>query len=197
MGLRISVQMVRPGFYPRGGGHVEARIEPCPGLKGLELLERGPIKLSGFSAVAGLPENIAVRQARRATTTLRQRHGLEAQIATETWTGGPGTVLGVLVETTPVPVLLFGLGERGKPAEKVADEALDQVGAFLNVSAAVDAHSADQLLLPLALAAGPSDFTVAEVTQHLLTNAAIVRQFVDREIVCEGEEGQPGRVRIS
>ena len=49
----------------------------------------------------------------------------------------------------------------------------------------------------MALATGPSEYTVAEVTQHLLTNAAIVQQFIEREIVCEGDEGQPGRVRIS
>jgi RNA 3'-terminal phosphate cyclase (ATP) len=60
----------------------------------------------------------------------------------------------------------------------------------------VDSHSADQLVLPLALADGPSEYTVAEVTPHLTTNIAVIRQFLDREIVCEGEEGGPGIVRI-
>jgi RNA 3'-terminal phosphate cyclase (ATP) len=198
MGLRLSLAMVRPGFYPRGGGVVEARVEPCPGLKSLKLTERGPLTASGFSAVAGLPDNITARQAKRATYTLRHRHGITATVRPETWSGGPGTVLGVLAETTPVPVLFFGLGERGKPSEKVADEAVEQFGAFLRAApAAVDPHSADQIMLPLALAEGPSEYTVSEVTQHLLTNAAVIKQFVEREIVVEGEEGSPGRVRIS
>lgn len=107
-------------------------------------------------------------------------------------------MLAVQADTSPAPTLFYGLGARGRPAERVADEAVDQLVAYLDAEpAAVDLHSADQVVLPLALADGPSEFTVAEVTQHLLTNAAVIRQFIDREIVCEGDEGGPGRVRIA
>jgi RNA 3'-terminal phosphate cyclase (ATP) len=94
--------------------------------------------------------------------------------------------------------MFFGLGARGKRAERVADEAVDQVSDYLAASpAAVDSHSADQIVLPLALAEGLSAFTVTSVTSHLLTNIAVIRRFVDREISCEGEEGEPGLVRIA
>ena len=197
LGLRLRLRMDRPGFYPRGGGVVQVFLQPCPEVKPLRLLERGPVKVTGFSAVAGLPEQIARRQARRATVRLRQ-HDLEADLREETWEGGPGTVVGLMLDT-PVPTLFFGLGERGKPAERVADEAVDQVFAYLDAGerAAVDVHCADQIVLPLALAPGASEYTVAEMTLHLLTNVAIIRQFLDRDIVCEGEQGKPGRVRIS
>ena len=96
-----------------------------------------------------------------------------------------------------MPTLFFALGERGKRAEKVADEAVEQVKAHLAAEPpGVDVHSADQLVLPLALAEGPSRFPVAMVTQHLLTNLAVIRRFLDRDLVCEGAEGQPGWVRI-
>src|SRR5437763_9801015 len=42
LGLRIRLRLVRPGFYPRGGGRVEAAIQPCPRLHGASLPERGP-----------------------------------------------------------------------------------------------------------------------------------------------------------
>jgi len=198
LGLRLRLRMDRPGFYPRGGGVVQAWLQPCAAIQPLRLLERGPVKVSGFSAVAGLPEQIARRQARRAMVRLRQ-HDLEADIREEEWEGGPGTVLGLVLDTKPAPTLFFGLGERGKPAELVADEAVDQVFAYLGagVQGAVDAHSADQIVLPLALAKGPSEYTVAEVTRHLHTNVAVIRNFLDRDIVCEGDEGKPGRVRIT
>jgi RNA 3'-terminal phosphate cyclase len=97
-----------------------------------------------------------------------------------------------------VPALFFGLGARGKPADKVADEAVDDALAYLDAApAAVDRNSADQILLPLALAEGPSSYTTAEITQHLLTNLAVVRRFVDRELFCDGEQGQRGMVRIA
>jgi RNA 3'-terminal phosphate cyclase (ATP) len=196
LGLHVSLRLVRPGFYPRGGGLVEVHIQPCARLRGLQVRERGSVRAHGFSAVAGLPMDIARRQTRRAVFRLSQE-GVEATISAEKWDGGPGTVLGVVLEAEPVPVLFFGLGARGKPAERVADDAVDQAVAYLRAApAAVDAHSADQLVLPLALAEEPSEYTVAEVTRHLTTNIAVIRRFLERDIVCEGEEGGPGVVRI-
>jgi RNA 3'-phosphate cyclase len=196
-GLRLSLRMNRPGFYPRGGGEVQAFIQPYSRLHGVRLGARGKVQASGFSAVAGLDVSIARRQARRATFRLEQ-HGLKAKIREETWPGGPGTVLAVELDTTPVPTLFFALGARGKPAERVADEAVEQVFTYLDAGdTLVDAHSADQLLLPLTLAEGPSEYRVALVTRHLTTNIAVIRRFVERDIVCDGEEGEPGVVRIA
>jgi RNA 3'-terminal phosphate cyclase (ATP) len=195
-GLRVRLRLVRPGFYPRGGGVVEAFVQPCARLHGIQLRERGPVRATGFSAVAGLPGSIAHRQARRAAFRLEQ-FGLEAAIREESWEGGPGTVLAIELDTTPVPTLFFALGARGKPAERVADEAVDQAIAYLRSGpGVVDAHSADQLVLPLALAEGPSEYQVAEATLHLTTNIAVIRQFLERDIVCECAEGGPGVVRI-
>jgi RNA 3'-terminal phosphate cyclase (ATP) len=197
IGLQIKLQLRRPGFYPRGGGAIEAHIQPCSRLQSLRLEEAGPVSTAtGFSAVAGLPQDIAKRQARRAVYRLKEA-GLKVNLPEESWDGGPGTVLAVVLNTSPVPALFFALGERGKRAERVADEAVEQVLAFLQTTPpAVDSHSADQIVLPLALAEGTSSFRVAEVTQHLLTNIAVIKQFVERQIVCAGEEGQPGSVRI-
>lgn len=197
MGLHVHLTMRRPGFYPRGGGQVEAIIQPCPAIKPLEAVERGPLAISGFSAVAGLPEEIAERQARRALQRLKQAR-LKAEIAVESWPGGPGTVIGLIAAANPVPVLFFGLGARGKRAERVADEAVEQLLTYVQAGpAALDPHSADQVVLPLSLAAGSSRFTVSEITEHLLTNIAVIRRFVERDVVCEGERGSSGTVTIS
>jgi RNA 3'-terminal phosphate cyclase (ATP) len=91
------------------------------------------------------------------------------------------------------------LGERGKLSEAVADDAVAELLAFEAVeNAAVDPHSADQILLPLGFAPGRSEFTVSEVTEHLRTNAATIHAFLDRAISIEKPENgdQPGRVVI-
>jgi RNA 3'-terminal phosphate cyclase (ATP) len=126
LGIAIRLKMRRPGFYPRGGGVVEAHIEPCTELRGLRLDEANPVtRAAVVSTVAGLPESIAARQAQRAKTRLRESK-LRVDVREETWPGGPGTVLTVTLNTSPVPTLFFGLGARGKPAERVADEAVEQ-----------------------------------------------------------------------
>ena len=61
--------MVRPGFYPRGGGEIRAVIQPCSRVNGLTLLECPELTTAGgFSAVANLPESIARRQAQRVSS---------------------------------------------------------------------------------------------------------------------------------
>jgi RNA 3'-terminal phosphate cyclase (ATP) len=198
LGLRVKLRLVRAGFYPRGGGVVEAHVQPCAALHGVSLeAVRPPRHAIVRSVVAGLPEEIAQRQARRAVKSLK-RLNLNADVREESWPSGPGTILSVELDTEPVPTLFFVLGERGKRAERVADEAVEQVAAFLNSEPlGVDLHSADQLVLPLALAKGHSAYRVSQVTRHLTTNVAVIRQFLDRDIHCEGDEGGPGLVRIN
>jgi RNA 3'-terminal phosphate cyclase (ATP) len=197
LGLQMKTRMRRPGFYPRGGGLLELDIAgSCrPGV--LQLSGLGSADAArGISAVAGLPASIARRQAQRAAKRLDDL-GLRADLREEIWPGGPGTVVTVALNTRPVETLFFALGERGKPAERVADEAVAQVQRFLEADPlAVDPHSADQLLLPLALAVEASSFPVTEITSHLTTNAAVIQLFLERDIRWEGEEGKPGTIRI-
>jgi len=61
----------------------------------------------------------------------------------------------------------------------------------------VDYYLADQLLLPLAFASGRSYLRTSRVTQHLLTNAEVIRLFLPLHIEIQGELGQPGVVAIS
>jgi RNA 3'-terminal phosphate cyclase (ATP) len=196
-GLNLSLKLLRPGFYPRGGGTVVAHVQSAERLTGVRLGARRAVEVRGVSAVAGLPEEIARRQARRVVKRLEQAD-IEAEVDVETWDGGPGTVLVLELNTVPVRTVFFAPGARGKPAERVADDAFDEIMAYLHASdALVDAHSADQLILPLALADGPSEYRVGAVTRHLTTNVAVIQRFLDREILCEGNEGEAGTVRVT
>jgi RNA 3'-terminal phosphate cyclase (ATP) len=197
LGVLVSLHMDRPGFYPRGGGRIQADIRPAATLHGFNpQTATPPTRAKVLSAVAGLPVEIAHRQARRAVYRLTERD-LQVEAREETWPGGPGTMLGIELATKPVPTFFFALGERGKPAEAVANNAIAQAEAFLDTGAAgVDEHSADQIVLPLALASEPSRFRTACISSHLLTNVAVIQQFLPRRIECDGEPGQPGWVQI-
>jgi len=198
LGARLALTLERAGFYPRGGGRIAARIEPAGRLERLELVRRGPLLgIHGLSAVARLDRRIAERQRDRARERLASA-GLEASIELSALdAGSPGTVLMLAAELERSRACYFALGERGKPAERVADEAVDQLLAFLASGASVDRYAADQLLLPLALAAGRSCLRTEAVTRHLTTNAAVVRAFLPAvEIAIEGAEGAPGTVHV-
>jgi RNA 3'-phosphate cyclase len=197
LGIRVELELVMPGFYPRGGGEIRAVIHPCSRVKGLSLTTCPPLTTAGgFSAYAGLPESVGKRQARRLAVRLKAE-GVESHIPLEEWRArNPGCVAAVIFRQAPVPPLFFGLGERGKPAEAVADDAADEAIRFRDSGCPVDEHSADQLLLPLAFSPDASEYRTANVTRHLTTNIATIGRFVDRTITLDAEVGRPGTVRV-
>jgi RNA 3'-terminal phosphate cyclase len=124
--------------------------------------------------------------------SLLERFKLDTAARAHTLSKGQGTVVFLWADFENAAAGFTSLGERGKPAERVAEEAASELVEFLHGSAALDRHLADQLVLPMALAAGPSQFTTERVTQHLLTNAWVVNQFFPGRVRVEGVEGTPG-----
>ncbi len=197
IGFDADLVMERAGFYPAGGGIVRAAIRPARSLSPLRLSDRGSLtKIRGISAVARLDLRIAERQRDQAARRLAgSSPGLDCEVIRMP-SGSPGTMLLLLAEFEKSRGCFFALGERGKPAERVADEAADLLLAFLESSGAVDPHLADQLVVPLALASGASELTTSRVTGHLTTSVEIVKRFLPVSIDVEGKPEAPGVLRI-
>ena len=198
LGIDVTLSLARTGFYRSGGGALGARVAPCSRVSPFGGMTTSKIASASILAgVASVPTHIAERMIEQIGHRLEKLF-LEFDAKTEIWPGGPGCMIGIELPTEPAPTFLFALGEKGKPAEMVAHEASDEVEAYLHTqSPAVDEHSADQLLLTLALADGPSEFRVARISSHLMTNAFVVRQFVERDIQIEGTLGAAGTVRVN
>jgi RNA 3'-terminal phosphate cyclase (ATP) len=203
MGFDIQLELEQAGFYPQGRGRINAVIRPVGKISPINLTHRGKIlRISGISAVANLPVSIADRQKRQAILRLQKLpdFGIHPDLHIQTQqlpSAVKGTVLLLVAEFEAGQCCYFGLGALGKPAERVADEAVDSLLAFLGTGAAVDQYLADQLLLPLCLASGPSELYTSQITTHLLTNAWVLRKFLPAKIEISGDEGQPGMVYIT
>ncbi len=205
MGVEAEVEIGEWGFFPRGGGEMRATIrgrgdggrvrvwggfeirgnevlkagEGGAGkLRGIELVERGALRrVWGISALANLKSHIGQRQANRAENVLREQ-GLQPKIeVVRAPSPGPGTVIFLVAEFEHVVAGFTAYGRRGKPAERVAEEACDEFLRYYHSGAAVDKHLADQLILPMALTGQPCRFTTSEVTEHLRTVVGVVERF--------------------
>jgi len=197
LGVSFELDLAKAGFYPQGGGVVRAVLPGGARLGGLQLSERGRLlRVRGLSAVANLPEEIALRQRNTAMRQLRELVGdIDITVAALP-AHSRGTVLVLLAEFEHSQACFFALGERGKRAERVADEAVAELLKFLATDGAVDRWLADQLLLPLACAGQPSMLRTSEVTTHLLTNAAVIRRFLPVEITLSGALGEAATLQI-
>ena len=197
MGLNVHMRMEQAGFFPEGGGQVRATIEPVTEFLPLKLLERGRLlEIRGVSGVANLPRNVATRQRRQVMGRLGRHYSLNDIRILDLAAPSPGTFILLLAEFEHSQACYFALGAKGKPAETIADEACRAFETFVASEGVIDQYLADQLLLPLALANGPSEFSTSQITPHLATNAEVIRAFLPVEIEIQGTLGEPGVVRI-
>ncbi len=179
-GVQASVELRKAGFYPKGGGEQVLHVESSPGWQGARLgAPRGPLRCRLVSRASRLPEHVMERQMKALKAALGEvARGAEA--VTEGLKGiAPGTV--AMAATVPGSGGWAGctaLGRRGKPAEKVGEEAAEAFIAFIESGAAVDLHLADQLLLYAALAEGTTELTVEAITEHARTNMWVIEQFL-------------------
>jgi RNA 3'-terminal phosphate cyclase (ATP) len=83
----------------------------------------------------------------------------------------------------------------GRP-EEVAQESCQAFLEYLKSGSALDPWMADQILPYLAVSGQESRFTTSRVSQHLLTNAWVIKKFIPVEIVVKGAMGEKGVVHI-
>jgi RNA 3'-phosphate cyclase len=180
-GGKMSIEVVRRGHYPRGGGRVVIKAEPVRRLSAVDSPEFGNVvKIAGISHAVKLPSHVAERQAKAAREVLASL-GYVADIAVEVRDDGLGPGSGVVLwAVSDVGNVVGGdsLGERGKPAEVVGREAAERLAATLRAGASLDPHMADMAVVYMALAEGRSRLSTPEVTLHLQTNIYIVEQFL-------------------
>lgn len=177
MGADTELEVERVGFYPAGGGVLTARIAPCAGLLPLALHVRGErIAAYAESLIAAVAADVAQRELACVGAGLGWS---EANLRTVQLpqSQGPGNVLLATIEHEHVTAVFATFGEKAVTSETVAKKLVSRVRRYLASGAAVDEFLADQLLVPLALAGGGS-FTLDKLSQHALTNAAIIERFV-------------------
>jgi RNA 3'-terminal phosphate cyclase (ATP) len=189
LGVQATAELLAWGWYPVGNGEITATIsgQTTPGESpgssvenfGAMGSERGPLKqIKGVAVASSLPAHIAQRMRNKAVKLL-QPAGLPADIKPQRVRSvSPGAGLFLLAEYQSSRAGFSALGRKGKPAERVAQEAVNDLLAFHQSGAALDQHLADQLILPLALSALPGPFQVERLSQHTLTNIWVVEQFL-------------------
>ena len=175
-GVAAQAKMAQAGFYPKGGGKVEMKVQPSK-LQGVSIRPQEH-KEAHYSIIsAGLPPHVSEREGKKLEHALHGYklsganhavHANSAGNAVTAWSGFLGA---------------SSLGESGKPAEKVAGEAAEALLAEIGTGAAVDFHLADQLLLYAAIAEGKTTFATSRFTAHLTTNASVLRLLTGRNII--------------
>ncbi len=195
IGIRVDPSINRYGFYPKGGGESSFRIFPAGKINGLNPVSKGTLlSVHGYSGVSRLPISIAERQK---NALLQKLYPLSADVQVlDVPSPGQGTFVFLKGEYEQVLSGFSSLGKRGKPAENVGKEVVEQFTAFHNTPACFDPHLSDQMVMYLSLSHEDSSFTTSRITQHLLTNLWVIEKFLNIRYQIEGKINSEGKVYL-
>jgi len=204
MGYSASIEIHNRGHYPKGGGRVSVKINPPRKLTAVSWLERGELTgIEGISHCVKLPSHVAQRQASAAVQRLKVAGYDAVNIATETYPPvqdlhlGPGSGVTLVAKFTNETVIgADSLGERGKPAEAVGEEAASKLLEELRTKAPLDRHMGDIIVPYMVVADGRSEVQVSEITPHTLTNLKVSETLTGVKFEVEGELHQSGKIAV-
>ncbi|MBW2997307.1 RNA 3'-terminal phosphate cyclase [Candidatus Woesearchaeota archaeon] len=193
----IDLQLVRRGYYPKGGGDIDLKIrgkytfinkQEAPQIK---MIEQGHLmQIKGVSHASSDLEKaeVAERQARAAKRLLMKLNipvNIDATYSSTYSTGSGITLWAVFSKDSddidvmnPIRLGADALGERGKRAEVVGEEAAKNLLGEIGSGSPVDIHMADNLVPFIALFGG--EIKVSKVTDHARTGAYVVEKFLGK-----------------
>jgi RNA 3'-terminal phosphate cyclase (GTP) len=176
MGIDIGVEILKYGFYPKGGGKVRVSLSPQQEIKPLNFTERGKLERIDTWSIAS--ENlrnarVAERQVEGAREFLKYDFGKSNIIYTPTLS--PGSSVHIHAHFKNCKLGASSLGERGTPAENVGGKAARLLKKQIDSGACLDEWMADQIIPYLALYGGK--VSVSEITEHAKTNIWVCEQF--------------------
>ena len=180
IGLKFSVDVLKRGYYPNGGGIVQSTINPCRRPDTIEFLASRHIEPKIISVCSQLPVHVAKRQVSSALVALEKKDiRCSNYTASIESANSPGS--SILVYCASDQGMYIGgdsIGELGKRAESVGLEAAERFFESILAQATIDPFLADMLIVPLALSKGRSRYRIARVTPHLLTNLRVVSDII-------------------
>ncbi|NPA86152.1 MAG: RNA 3'-terminal phosphate cyclase [bacterium] len=179
LGARLELLLEKRGFYPRGGGKVTVKLYPST-LQPAEFL--GKEQPKKFWLWAAASEELKKRNVlgRIASSAKKLLGEVNSQLEyCKTLSVGVVATLGCWTEGRVLGADM--LGEKGLPSEELGRQLAEKLLKEIQSGASVDKHLAD-MLVPFGFLAGRLVFRTSELTQHLLTNIWVCRQFIKREV---------------
>lgn len=187
-GLKVGSKLDRRGFYPVGGGEVEAEVQPVNATS-LKPLVSKPISYRSAvvrSVSSNLPQSVARRQADAAKELLTAEGvHVEDVIVSDEPAASPGTAIAIWFTNSKENAYVGGdaVGERGVRAEEIGKRAADAFLSAYRKSAPLDVHAADMAVALMSLCKESSQIIFPDMTGHIQSNIYTARIFTGRKFV--------------
>jgi len=186
-GIKTDINLIKRGYYPRGGGEAEITIYPNTDFKQITLDENQTFfDVEGIIYISNLPEHISTRIKQAAINELLKSN-LKANIKIEqssSFSAGTGLTLWVKSKDTIIGTTV--IGEKRLSSEEVGQKAVRNLKNEIFSGANLDVYAFDQLL-PYFVISNKNESSsciIRELSSHASTSMWVLKQFfnVDFEV---------------
>lgn len=165
IGIDFDLETRRRGYYPKGGGLVEAKIWPCGNLRPILFLKRQSTSARLVCTYSRIPREAVEGEVHYARSILA-KNGFDCEVAIKEdealdkgcsvliFSHDAGSITG------SDGIYQKGLGGLGEAVAK----------RFIESNLGVDLFLSDMLVVPLSLVNETSVYRVKQITKHLETN---------------------------
>ena len=191
MGIKVDINIIRPGYVPRGNGRIEVKIFPVrETIRPLIRVDPGKTTaIKGIALASLLKERkVAHRMAKECQRILKNRGyvtGIDVlyddknNSVYSSTSIQAGASLAIWAETDTGCLIGSDMaGAPGRPSEFIGRKVADNLIEVLETEATVDEHVADQLIPFCALADGWSSYIIPKMTDHIEARLWLVEKML-------------------
>lgn len=180
MGYPVELKLVKPAFYQTGGGEVDLVIDGAFSPKTFEMTKVPTIGLVTAEIINNrLSPDIADREGdvlEKSALLLAKDGRSPIRVINDADIEGPGNAVILSVQADTGTTDFSEIGVPRMRAETVAGNVVKAAEIFIKRKVPVDVRLADQLLVPMALAAGGT-FLTSALSAHSRTCIEVIHRF--------------------
>ena len=164
MGIDFSMEITKRGYYPKGGGQVELKVNPLKKLKPISLTQRKTKSAKLFCSYSNLSSDRINNEVQEAENILKDADfEIESEIKKEISLSNGGNMLLYSHDSSSITGS-DGLTDTTRNLAKSISK------NFIRNNLGVDIHLSDMIVLPASLIDETSVYRIKEITKHLETN---------------------------
>lgn len=164
MGIDFSINIIKRGYFPKGGGIIELEVLPTKKLNPIILEKRKTKNVKIICTYSNLPTELIINHIHQMEKKLiKNNFTAQIQIKEESALDSGASVMVSSIDDNSI----IGIDSTFNKKTKNFDLDLDK---FIQNKFSLDENLADMLVLPASLAGGITIFQVKNISKHLETD---------------------------
>ncbi|MHA1272171.1 MAG: RNA 3'-terminal phosphate cyclase [Promethearchaeota archaeon] len=196
IGFFINLNIIKHGWYPKGGAKVECILKPpIKDLKPINLTELGEIsQIKGEILITNQikgAHNISSRIKNSVISTIKKSFNINVNIKynlVNSLSSGVSLLLWAKSDTGAIISSGTFLGRLKLSSESLGRMAANEILKYIKNDIPVDNYLSDQLIPIMAYTKEPSQIKVLDLTSHTKTNLELLKKFINREYLIKKEK---------